>query len=140
MQASETVTVAEFIATHRISMKAERVDTNPNMLADIEWMRDASHWRCVLRCGGRQFTVPFSQGSAHTREPTAEDVLDTLASDASSVENSSGYHDWRDEFGAEDTPEMRRTYDLIKRHSAGLERLLGSTRAFLTLLNDTERL
>ena len=82
-------TLKAFIRQHSITMSADCTDTNPN--SDAEWMRAASHWRCILRCGGRQMKVHFSQGPAISAEPTAEDVLNCLASEASGADS---FEDW----------------------------------------------
>ena len=83
-------TLKAFIRQHRITMSADLTDSNPNMTGDEGWMRAASHWRCTLHCGRRQMTVYFSQGPAISREPTIEDVLDCLASDASGADSFEG--------------------------------------------------
>jgi hypothetical protein len=81
-----------FIQQHRITMSAEWADRNPN----IDSMPPGSrHWRCTLRCGHRRMVVYFSQGPAIEREPTVEDVLDGLASDAF----GGTFEDWCAELG-----------------------------------------
>ena len=42
-------------------------------------------FRCTIRRGDESMAVRFSQGPAHTEPPTLADVLDCLASDASST-------------------------------------------------------
>ena len=54
---------------------------------DGDW-RDVTSWRCVVyatdpRTGTRrQMTVPFRQGSAHTKAPTLDTVLSCILADA----------------------------------------------------------
>src|SRR5947207_663766 len=92
-------TLKTFIAQHKIRMTADLIDRNPNMDLD-EWSQTATHWRCQFKVGRRSLTTYFSQGSAHTREPTAEDVLDCLASDATGVQNSrDDFDEWCSEYG-----------------------------------------
>lgn len=62
-----------------------------------DWPRDAHHYRVVLRLEGRQLTTTFHQGSAHTQEPTAADVLYCLCSDARAGELD--FEDFCSEFG-----------------------------------------
>lgn len=47
------------------------------------WMPGTHPYKVTLRLGRRALTVPFFQGPAHTKEPTAADVLHCLCSDAS---------------------------------------------------------
>jgi hypothetical protein len=86
-------TLKAFIRQHRITMSADWADSNPN----IDTMPPGSrHWRCTLRCQRRRLTIYFSQGPAIEREPTVEDVLDCLASDAGCA---STFEDWCADFG-----------------------------------------
>ena len=81
---------------------------NPNM-------NDASmdHWRCRLRNDGKSMTVYFSKGSGHNgAAPTLEEVLETLASDASGVDNARDFEDWCSEYGYDtDSRTAERTYN-----------------------------
>jgi hypothetical protein len=129
-------TLAEFITENGITMTAKRADRNPNM-------DDASmdHWRCTLKAAaGTRLVTYFSMGSGHGgKEPTAEDVLDCLASDASGVENASSFEDWCSEYGYE--PDSRKDHALFK----VCEKQAAKLKAFLpegydTLLWETERL
>lgn len=75
------MTIHEFIAQHGVKMTATRVDSNP-ALADDQWAREASHYRCTIRAHGKRMQMHYSMGSAHTKAPNIADVLDCLASDA----------------------------------------------------------
>src|SRR5579863_1776538 len=94
-----TITMAEFITSHRIYFSSKQVDDNPNM--DAASRDNMDHWRCTFRIFKRRMTVPFSMGSGHHgRAPTAGDVLDALASDSS--EWATGvvtFEDWCANFG-----------------------------------------
>lgn len=136
-----TTTLKQFIRQHKIRMTAEWADSNPNMMTDENWSRSATHYRCVLRCGKRQMTVPFSQGSAHTKEPSAEDVLNCLASDAAGYENARSFEDWCSEYGYDtDSRKAEKTFKTIERQATDLARLLGAPSSYETLLWNTERL
>lgn len=85
-----TTTMREFVSRHGIRASARWADSNPN-IEPSEWDRDASHWRVTIRHDGRQLIVPYSQGAAHTGEPSVLDVLDCLASDATGYENARSF-------------------------------------------------
>ena len=128
-----------FINRNHIRMTCDSADSNPNMDSD-EWTRQASHWKCtIVGPKLRKLTVYFSQGSAHTSEPTAVDVLDCLASDAVGVENAHDFEDWCREYGYDiDSRKAERTFKTIERQADGLKRVLGPE-AYKTLLYNTER-
>lgn len=129
-----------FIHQHGIRMTCDRANSNPNMNSDPEWSRRASHWKCtIIGPNRRKLTTYFSQGAAHTSEPTAADVLDCLASDASGAENARSFEDWCSEYGYDtDSRKAKRTYKVIQRQSESLKRLLGPE-LYETLLWNTER-
>src|SRR3990167_8432953 len=91
-----TINLEQFIARNRVRMSAEWADSNPNM-ADMPG--GSSHWKCKIKAGKRSMTVYFSQGPAHSREPTAADLLDCLASDASTIDNARGFEEFCSELG-----------------------------------------
>lgn len=141
------MTLSAFISKARIRMTAEWADTNPNMHSDPEWMRQASHYKCTLRVGRKQMTTYFSQGCAHTSEPTVADVLNCLASDASCVSCVRGgqlqtvdFEDFARDLGYdEDSRKAERTYRQTIKQTEKLISLLGETAAD-TLLWNVERL
>jgi hypothetical protein len=80
--------LADLIAKHGIVAKAEW-DSRP-VSTGTDWAPGTSHYRVSLRRADdrrQRLTVPFHMGSAHTDEPTAEDVLDCLLSDANTPED-----------------------------------------------------
>jgi len=130
-------TLSSFIDTNKIRMSADWADSNPHM---IDAMPGGSHYRCTLRLGRKRLTVYFSMGAAHTSEPTASDVLDCLASDASSYKNANGFEDWAGEYGYDtDSRKAEKTYRIVERQAAKLEAFLGSE-LFNALLWNTERM
>jgi hypothetical protein len=134
-------TLQQFIRENKIRITVEYADSNPNMAADDKWMQSATHYKCILKCGNRQMTVPFNQGVAISREPTAADILNCLASDASSIENAGSFEDWASEFGySPDSRKAEKTYNICRKQAEQLSRLLGNTTAYETLLWNTERL
>lgn len=86
-------------------------------------------------------TIVFSMGRGHNgKEPDAASVLDCLASDASTLENASGFEDWAVELGYDsDSRKAERTYRAIQQQTERLRQFLG-TAAFDTLLRDVDRL
>jgi hypothetical protein len=136
---TDQMTLADFIAKHQIRMTSVHTDRNPHM-ADDDWSRTATHWKCIIGRGKARMTVPFSQGSAHTEAPTLATVLDCLASDASSVENARDFREWAEEMGGDpDSIKALKTYRLIQKQAAKLEALLGPD-AYAELLWECERL
>jgi hypothetical protein len=130
-------TLTDFIRDNHVRLTAERTDHNPHMDDDA---RNMDHWKCKLIVGPRSMTVYFSKGFAHNgAEPTAPEVLDCLASDASSVVDAS-FEDWCSEYGYDtDSRKAEQTYKTIRRQARRLRDLFSSD-AFKTLLWDTERL
>jgi hypothetical protein len=115
-------TIKAFCAKHRIRCESSMVDSNPNM---DDW-RGASHYRVTLRAHGRQMSTFFSMGAAHCHEPEAVDVLDCLLSDASSIDNCSGFDDWAAECGMDtDSRKAERTYNTVMAQTAKLKTFLG---------------
>lgn len=128
-------TLQTFINRNRITAHAEWADRNPNT---NDMPAGSSYWRVTLRHDGRQLTVPYSMGPAHSREPEAIDVLDALASDASGYENARSFEEWAEEYGYEtDSRRAERVYRAVERQTTGLQRLMGDK--YRTLLWDTER-
>jgi len=135
----------KFIASHGLSFRAVRVDSRPDGLGDIptdgpmvnkSWAQVENnhrrHFRVEFRTLASDFALVthFSQGSAHTEEPTAAEVLECLASDARSVVDSADVLDFASEFGWElDTPEalnhLRRVFAGCTETLDALDRLVG---------------
>lgn len=94
---------------------------------DSDWPADAFHWKVTLRCGGRRLTAEFHQGSAHTSEPTAADVLSCLVSDAASVESEDGFEGWAESLGYDtDSRKAEHTYKACARIRDRVRRFLPS--------------
>jgi hypothetical protein len=100
----------------------------------------STHWKCRLRRGDKRFTVYFSMGPAHSREPEVADVLDCLASDASGIENAKTFEDWAGEYGYDtDSRRAERTYRICVKQAEKLKQFLGDD-LFDQLVWNTERL
>jgi hypothetical protein len=127
----------DFIATNELRMTATWTDRNPHM----QNSEDMHHWRCTInRKGGSRMSLTFSMGRALLGKPTLADVLDCLASDASSFENTPAFEDWAGELGYDiDSRAALKTFNTVANQSRALKRVLGAE-AYETLLWNTERL
>jgi hypothetical protein len=133
------MTLRELIRKYRLRMESELTDRNPHM-EDDEWARRATHWKCVIKRGRAKMTVFFSQGPAIVHEPSLEEVLDSLGSDAAGYLNARGFEDWAAEYGYD--PDSRRAeaiWKAVGKQIADLRRLLGDS-ALEELAFKTERL
>jgi hypothetical protein len=130
-------TTREFIRKQHIRMDAPKlVDRNPNMDED-NWARSANHFKVTFRKGQRQMTTYYSMGAALSREPTEEEVLSCLASDATTPDD--GFEEWAREFGYDpDSRKAERVYKACKRQTEKLRGFLGQP-AFEELVYETER-
>ncbi|MCK9460691.1 MAG: hypothetical protein M0R80_13715 [Proteobacteria bacterium] len=128
-------TINEFINANKIRITNEWADTNRN---NPDW-KDANHYKVVLKMDNRQLTTYFSQGYGISGEPTAESVLNCLASDTSGFENARNFEDWANEYGYDtDSRKAERIYRVIERQTKQLKRFLGDK--YDELLYDTESL
>jgi hypothetical protein len=125
-----------FVNSRNITITSEYASTNPNM-ADENWQ--ANHYKVTLHNKRRQLTTYFSMGVGLTREPSAEDVIDSLASDAAGYENARSFEEWASEYGYDtDSRKAERTFNIIGRQVNHLKRFLGDD--YETLLWKVERL
>lgn len=135
-------TVEEFIARNGIRSVVRPAKENPAMQDE---MPGASHWNVTLIHDGRRMTVPFSQGSAHTKPPTTAEVLDCVRSDATTLGDDSetvryGFEEWAEELGYDpDSRRAERTYRAVVDQTERLRGLLGRG-AYADLLTDVEGL
>lgn len=107
-----------------IKLTCSRVDSRPDNAGD--WQADARHFRCRISCGRKSFGIYFSQGSAHTTDPTISDVLGCMVSDAQGYDNASDFEDWWSEYGYDtDSRKAERTYRAVKKQAEQLKRTVG---------------
>lgn len=138
------MTIQDFIRKHQITFTASPTASNPNM---DDMPAGSRHFACRFGFANSPYalTCYFSQGPAHTEPPTAEDVLDCLASDASGYENAPRFEDWAGEYGYDtDSRRAERTFRAVEAQAASLRTWLrngtGSFDAFSDLLWEIERL
>lgn len=117
-------TYEEAAERYGIKLSCGRIGERPDNTGD--WQADARHFRCRLSCGKRSFGFYFSQGSAHTQDPTISDVLDCMVSDANGYDNTSDFEDWASEYGYEtDSRKAEKTYRAVKKQAEQLKRTVG---------------
>jgi hypothetical protein len=144
-----TITLQSFIQDRGITMTAQQIPKRPDSTGDA-WEASARHFLCTFYRGGHgtgkgpqeaAMVTYFSQGSAHTKPPTCADVLDCLASDASSVENCRGFEDWCGDLGYDsDSRKAFAIFEACTQQRDELRVFLGDSEAFAQLLFGTERL
>ena len=86
---------------------------------------NSTGWTVTLKYQGHQVTTPFYQGSAHTEEPTAADVLYCLIQDTSGYDYNDSFEDWCSEYGYDtDSRRAEGIYEKCRKISVKLHRLL----------------
>lgn len=139
------MTVQEFCRKHHVNMSSSRTSRNPHMtdsnMTEVRSGAPMDHWRCNIRCGKRRMSLVFSKGSGHHGAPPhVNEVLDCLASDASSYDNNTSFESWAGDFGYDlDDRGAKKTFNAVKKQAASLKRLLGAE-AYEELLYNTERM
>jgi hypothetical protein len=88
-----------------------------------------------------KMTVYFSKGTGHHgAEPTVEEVLDCLSSDAAGIENASNFEDWCSEYGYDtDSRSAEKTFKACEHSAKRLRNFLGDD-LYDQLLWHTEKL
>lgn len=145
---TDTVSIMQIIKNNHISMTTKRTNRNPNM----DNSANMDHWTCVLilRNGPmtaksgpsiRKMTLTFSQGFGHHgAEPEVPSVLDCLASDAATIENSPSFEEWASDLGYDtDSRKAEQTFKACKHQAKRLRNFLGDD-LYQQLLWNTERL
>ena len=129
----------EFVKRNNIKINVEWAERNPNMINDA-WSKTANHYKTTLKKDKKQLTVYFSMGSALTNEPTAEEVIDSLAMDGSVYLNNDSFENFCGEFGYdEDSRKAEKLYNTILKQAEKTEKFLGNE-LFNQLVYDVERL
>ena len=98
--------------------------TRVSDLPHDDWRYTARHWTVTLKYQGRQMSVEFWQGSAHTKEPTAADALSSIILDANCGEQT--FEDFCSEFGYDsDSRKAEKTWKACAKTAPKVRRLLG---------------
>jgi len=123
---NETNELAELIKNEGLTMDVENVKSRPDG-KDLGWDVLSRHWKCIIRRRrgnrGGDLLIYFSQGSAHTKAPTLEDVLQCLHSDFNWVTygdyptglvHGGGFEEWAGNMGWDkDSRKAERIYKSI---------------------------
>ena len=118
----------EFVKRHGITMTTESWHENPN----FDGSEQMHHYRCELTKDGSRMKLFYSMGLGLKGRPTVEDVLECLALDAVSYDNTADFEDWANELGySDDSIKACRTYKAVKRQTEALKKFLGE--AYYTL-------
>lgn len=133
------MTLQDFIAETGIVLNSQATSSNPHM-EDSERM---DNYRVKLRgkkLGNATMRLYFSKGVGHNgAEPTVDEVLDCLASDAAGIDNSRGFDDWCSEYGYDtDSRRAEKVYRQCERQAQRLKKFLGDD-CYQQLLWDIER-
>lgn len=129
------MTIQEFAAKHGVKIDSTLVDSRPD---GDTWIQGSAHWKVVLTVRGKRMTVYYSQGPAVVEEPRTEDVLDSLATDASCAQGT--FEDFCSEFGYDtDSRKVERMFKACQKIKRDLERLFRSDRVE-ELIYQVERL
>ena len=132
------------LTRHINSATAVRIPQRPDRhnltKEEKKWDAESRHWLVTLthKLSGRFMSLFFSQGSAYKNPPTAEDVLDSLAMDASDPEDN--FEEWASNLGYD--PDSRKAEPHLQRlpgTDQKLQEFIG-TDAYNKLLNEVERL
>jgi hypothetical protein len=119
----------DFVNAHRIVMKSRRIEVNPYRSQDEDDKdKGQSHWECILtrQENGiiKKFVTYYSMGSAYTRPPTVEEVLDSLSMESQACE--SNFDDWCSDLGySSDSLKALRTYAICQEIGGRFKRFLG---------------
>lgn len=152
-ETTETMTIAQFIERNAISMKAVKIGGRPDSGPDQDrWDANASHWACTFSRRKREnekgaaptveMTTLYSMGSAHTKPPKCDEVLDSLSLDSQAGRET--FEGFCDLFGDDpDSRKAERTYRACVEIRARLLHFLGEheyRHPLLDELHDCERL
>jgi hypothetical protein len=97
----------------------------PNLGDDDGWTHYA--FRLRLKYDGRTMTVPWRQGIGIQTNPTAEDVMESLLSDAAGFDNARSFEDWAAEYGYDtDSRKAEKIYRSVETQTIKLARFLGN--------------
>jgi len=112
--------VRGFVRNHKIRIDVEKVPENKNA---PDW-KDANHYKTTLYFQGRRMTTYFSMGTAIKEEPTAADVLNSLAQDARTIEDYPDPLEWAGNLGYEAGTKAAKIFKATLRNTEALKKFL----------------
>src|SRR5262249_20748491 len=100
----------------------------PEYSVEIDGDHALNHnaYKVRLRYQGRSMTVPWKQGLGITDDPDVERVMESLLSDAATVENARSVEDWGEELGYDtDSRKAEKIFRAVESQTNRLSNLLG---------------
>lgn len=121
------MTVNQFIEKYKIESSSVRVNSRPDELSD--WGKDSRHWEVTLtyldEYTRKNLSIYFTQGSAHTKRPTAEDVLVSVLMDVQGIEDQN-FLDWAGNMGySDDSIKALKIYEACMKEQKDIKEWLG---------------
>jgi len=90
-----------------------------------EWHQKAHPWTATIKHGRRRMTISYWTGAA-IGEPDAEDVLDSLRSEAQDIASGSTFEQWASELGYDpDSRKAEKVFEAVQAEYRKLLKLLG---------------
>lgn len=141
------ITLTAFAEEHGLTLEileGPDYQEEPASGSDRPWPHHAYKLR-INRAAGGSMDSPWRQGISITDDPDIESLLDSIASDSSTVDNSRGFDDWANELGyspmesSADYNRAKSIYEACERQRDAIRELIGPE-AYETLLYGTERL
>ena len=125
--------IEKFIEQNFLTMEVESISQRTDVTSENDqWSRDANHYKLTISqlSTGLEMNLEFSCGSGWTREPELSDVLESLASDFSSVDCYDGLEEWGNEmcFDVEDMSGALRVagiYQMVQKQREEFAELVG---------------
>lgn len=135
----ETVTVSEFCKSHEITAEFKHMGRGTQSPWDEKW--ECDHWKVKFTrralSGSKPvfMTVDFYCGSGLSgKQPTAEEVLDCLASDATTIGES--FEDFALNLGYDtDSRKAEKIYKAVLHQTNRLKKFITNSVTFEKLLN-----
>ena len=112
--------VRGFVRDHKIRIDVKKVPENKNA---PDW-KDANHYKTTLYFQGRRMSTYFSQGTAIKEEPTAANVLNSLAQDARTIEDYPDPLEWAGNLGYEAGTKAAKIFKATVRNTEALKKFL----------------
>lgn len=132
MNDTERETVTAWSERRGFMLTLTRVDLRPD--GDLGWteQRGSRHFKFLIRVEQRHgstsagiMTGYYSQGAAHTSDPTLPDIISALLLDISCIDSRS-FEDFCSDMGLDtDSRKAERTYQACKKTERDLIRLIG---------------
>ena len=129
----DTVQLTDLVADRGITIKSKFLGEHVEPAQGREgraWPHSA--WKCTLSYKGRKITVDnYRMGSAHTSEPTADDVLGSLLMDVSEFHayapKMPTFEQWASDIGYDaDSMRAYRIYEACKAEYPKVKKFLGN--------------